>query len=649
MRKCLGIIVLDFILVVAATAFEKDIRPILENTCLKCHGGEKVKGKVDFSGILNLEQAEEQLDLWEKVVDVLETGDMPPEDERQLTTGETRTILDWCHKELAKPIEAQPGIFQPRRLSAPEYRNTLRSLFGFDLKVSIATAEQTLSGEQSLVLKLLPIDPPGVSGFVNDTHGTKLSPILMDQYLHLSDAALEKLFSIKGRKQLSFLMGVQKSEAWKPYDITLEEANTLISNFISRALRRPIKAKMATQVSKSLERKIGEELLKAIKFEMKAILMSPAFLYRGLLMEGKPGIQQSVDSFELAERLSYFLWEDRPDDELTELASSGEISKPGIIAEQVSRMLLSPNSRSLAESFAVQWLGLANIDDMFKNDPGDRGHGMRTQPRDFLHYLFTEERPVMELIDSRVTFVNQSTSGFYGKDRQRLARFHKPQGVERQRTMNQRLELREAEGRGGILTMPSILIMNRGPILRGTWMLRRILGVELGEPPADVPPIKPSPRGQKLSFRERFAVHRENASCSRCHNKIDPLGFALDGYDNNGRYLLGEAQKKNLKTPIDTSGQLPGGETFEDFEELKAVFMTSQRENIVRNIVEQTLTYALCRELKRFDQSTVNTITKNLCRDNGTWKSLFTQIANSLPFRETFIQNAKHEESKLED
>jgi hypothetical protein len=215
--------------------------------------------------------------------------------------------------------------------------------------------------------------------------------------------------------------------------------------------------------------------------------------------------------------------------------------------------------------------------------------------------------------------------------------------------MNQRLELREAEGRGGILTMPSILIMNRGPILRGTWMLRRILGVELGEPPADVPPIKPSPRGQKLSFRERFAVHRENASCSRCHNKIDPLGFALDGYDNNGRYLLGEAQKKNLKTPIDTSGQLPGGETFEDFEELKAVFMTSQRENIVRNIVEQTLTYALCRELKRFDQSTVNTITKNLCRDNGTWKSLFTQIANSLPFRETFIQNAKHEESKLED
>ena len=644
MRAYLNASFLNLLLVVALTAFEKDVRPILEHSCLKCHGGEKVKGKVDFSGIKTSAQAGAQLDLWEKVVDVLEAGDMPPENERQLTMADKRTILDWCHEQLSKPIEARPGAFQPRRLSAPEYRNTLRSLFGFDLEVSIATAEQTLSGEQSLVLKLLPADPPGASGFVNDTHGTKLSPVIMDQYLHLSDSALEKLFSIKGREQLSFLIGVQKSEAWKPSDITLEEANTLIANFISRALRRPIKAEMSARVSKSLEGKAGEELFKATKFELKAILMSPAFLYRGLLMEGKPGISQPVDSFELAERLSYFLWEDRPDDELTELASSGELSKPGIIAEQVSRMLLSPKSRSLTESFAVQWLGLSNIDDMFRNDPGDRGHGMRTQPRDFLHYLFTEERPVMELIDSRVAFVNQSTSGFYGKDRQRLARFHKPQGVERQRTMNQRLELRDAEGRGGILTMPSILTMNRGPILRGTWILSRILGVELGEPPADVPPIKPSPRGQKLSFRERFSVHRENASCARCHNKIDPLGFALDGYDNNGRFILTEAQKKNLKTPIDTSGQLPGGETFEDFEGLKAILMTSQREAIVRNIVERTLAYALCRKLQRFDQPTVNTITESLCRDDGTWKSLFIQVANSLPFRETFIQNVKHDE-----
>jgi hypothetical protein len=644
MRPYLNAFFLNLLLVVASSAFEQDVRPILERSCIKCHGGEKVKGKVDFSGISTSVQADARFDLWEKVVDVLESGDMPPEDELQLAIADKKTLLDWCQKQLAKPIEPRPGAFQPRRLSAPEYRNTLRSLFGFDLEVSIATAEQTLSGEQSLVLKLLPADPPGASGFVNDTHGTKLSPVIMDQYLHLSDSALEQLFSTRGRKQLSSLIGIQKSDGWKPSDLTLQEAKTLIGNFIPRALRRPMNAEILAKGLKSLEGKVGGELLKATKFELKAVLMSPAFLYRGLLMEGKPGSQQPVDPFEFAERISYFLWEDRPDDELTELAANGTLLNPNVVAEQVSRMLLSPKSRSLANSFGVQWLGLANIDEMFKNDPGDRGHGLRTQPRDFLHYLFTEDRPVMELIDSNVTFVNQSTSSFYGKDRQRLARFHKPQGVERQRTMNQRLELRDSEGRGGILTMPGVLTMNRGPILRGTWILRRILGVELGEPPADVPPVKPSPRGQKISFRERFELHRENASCSRCHNKIDPLGFALDGYDNNGRFMLTEAQKKNLKTPIDTSGQLPGGESFKDFADLKSILITSQRDAIVRNIVERTLSYALCRKLQRHDQPTVNTITANICQDDGTWESLFLQIANSLPFRETFIQNVKHDE-----
>ena len=205
------------------------------------------------------------------------------------------------------------------------------------------------------------------------------------------------------------------------------------------------------------------------------------------------------------------------------------------------------------------------IDDQIKNNPIHL-HAMRTQPRDFLHYLFTEDRPLMELLDSNVTFVNQSTSGFYGNDRKRLAPFHKPKGIERQRTMNQRLVIRDAEGRGGILTMPSILAMNHGPILRGTWILRHILGERLGEPPADVPPIKPPPRGKKMTFRERFEAHRSNATCARCHEKIDPLRFALDAYDNNGRYLLASYHKKENLPPIDTSGKLPSGDKFEDFQ-----------------------------------------------------------------------------------
>ncbi len=187
--------------------------------------------------------------------------------------------------------------------------------------------------------------------------------------------------------------------------------------------------------------------------------------------------------------------------------------------------------------------------------------------------------------------------------------------------------------------MPGILTMNQGPIQRGTWMLRRILGEQLGEPPADIPAIKGNPRGQNLTFRERFELHRADAGCARCHEKIDPLGFALEAYDINGQFLLSTDRRVTKKSkPIDTSGKLPSGETFNDFAELKAILLTSQREPIVRNIVERTLAYALCRKLTRSDQPIVDAITKNLCDNDGTWQSLFLQVANSLPFRETIIE-----------
>lgn len=627
MRCFLYIPVLHAAFLASLLGFEKDVRPIIEHSCIKCHGGEKVKGKVDFSKILTQADADAHFDLWETVESVLEAGEMPPEDEPPLSEADQKAIITWYRQRLEAPIEALPGDFRPRRLSGPEYRNTLRSLFGFDLKVAVAKAEQTVAGEESLVLKLLPTDPPGASGFVNDTRGARLSSVILDEYSHLSDAALETLFSkIKRETAAGFSMA---------------QAETLIRSFVPRAMRRTVSGEQADKMIAALDGKDGEALIAATKFELKAVLMSPAFLYRGILMEGTPGKQQPVDPFELAERLSYFLWEDMPDEELAKAAANGSLSSPEALAVQVERMLLSPKARSLAESFGVQWLGLESLDELLQSDP-IRLHALKTQPVDFLHYLFTEDRPVMEIIDSKITFVNQGTSGFYGKDRQRMTRYATTKGIERQTTPNQRLTLVDAEGRGGILTMPGILTMNEGPIQRGTWMLRQILGEQLGDPPADTPPIEPSPRGRNLSFRERFEIHRSNVTCARCHEKIDPLGFAFEAYDENGQYLLASDRKKGNKesAPINASGKLPSGEAFEDFAQLKSIFLTSQRETIVRNIVVRTLSYALCRKLERRDQPTVETITKNLCENNGTWKSLFIQIARSLPFRETIIETA---------
>ncbi|MGK0188816.1 MAG: hypothetical protein ACI9R3_004630 [Verrucomicrobiales bacterium] len=649
MRSCC----LFFILVIsscrlsAELSFEEDVRPIFEKSCVKCHGGEKVKGKVDLSKILTRVDADANFDLWETVTAVIEDGEMPPEEEPQLSATDKGTVLNWHEQRKHAAIDPRPATFRPRRLSGPEYRNTLRSLFGFDLEVAIGKAEQTVTGEPSLVLKLLPTDPPGASGFVNDTHAARLSTSIWNQYSYLTDSALEKLFSVKQREQLARFVGVRIPLAWSEEDFALSQAESLVRKFLPLALRRPVDEAQLAKPIANLTGKHGMELVAATKFELKAILMSPAFLYRGLLMDGEPGKQQLIDAFELAERLSYFLWEDMPDDELASLAADGSLQDPQVVVAQVDRMLRSPKARSLAESFGVQWLLINSLDEQLRKDP-IRHHALRSQPIDFLNYLFVENRPVMELIESKVTFVNQGTSGFYGKDRQKLERFNKPKGIERQRTPNQRLILERAEGRGGILTMPGILTMNQGPIQRGTWMLRQILGEHLGEPPADVPAIQPSPHGQNLSFRERFEKHRSDPSCARCHEKIDPLGFALDGYDAKGQFIFASDQrnkkKKSPARPIDTSGKLPSGEIFDNFSELKSILLTSQRETVVRNIVERTLSYALCRKLARSDWPTVDSITIKICEADGTWNSLFQEVANSLPFRQTIIPDNANQE-----
>ena len=621
----------------AEVAFEEDIRPILEASCLKCHGGETVKGRVDFTEIRTEADADARFELWETVVEVVEAGEMPPEDHPQLTPEAKKKIAEWYDLRLSAPVESRPGVFKPRRLSGPEYRNSLRSLFGFDLEVVVAEAQQTVAGEQSLVLKLLPKDPPGDSGFVNDTHGAPLSSALWEQYAFLTEAALEKLFAPKQQAVLKGLIGGEFPDEWNLEDFSEKQAEALVRYFLPRAFRRHVPDSRLEEALEAIRGHSGRSLVAILKFELKAVLLSPEFLYRGMLMPVNAGGRQPVDSYELAERLSYFLWEDRPDDELMLLAQNGELSSSEALRDQVERMLKSPSARSLSESFGVQWLGIANLDALITNPIAH--HSLRTQPVLFLNYLFTENRPVMELIDSKTTFINTGVSGFYGEDRGRMKLHPTPKGIERQTTPFERFTLEKASWRGGILTMPGILTMNRGPIQRGTWLLRRVLGERLGEPPADIPPIKPAPRGEKLTFRERFERHRSDVSCARCHEKIDPIGFSLDGYDTNGRFIKRDGKKGSASgSMIDTSGKLPSGETFTDYAGLKTIFMNSQRGRIVRNAVERTLSYALCRKMTRNDYPVIDQITEKIVEHNGTWKDLFTEIVMSSSFRETIIE-----------
>lgn len=601
--------------------FAAEVRPLITRLCADCHSGDTPNGAVDLERIFS-DNLEQSFDTWEAVAAQIAAGTMPPDDMPQPTAAEKQQVVHWLENIIASTA-ARPGILRPRRLAVNEYRNTLRSVFGFELEVNIMKAEQTIS-EPSMVVKLMPTDPPGRSGFRNDTHSNPLSVVAWDQYSYIADAAIERLLNGHDVQPLASLIDESPDTPLSP-----EQSRTLLRRFLRRANRRPSPPGRVETAMQRVLAAPADDRTDAVAAELKTILMSPTFLYRGLLATGTRGQRQPVDSYELAERLSYFLWADMPDDRLMELADSDQLQDATVIGEQIDRMLSSPRARSLTDDFATEWLTLTEIEHVTDNVP--KMVALKSQPEDFMHYLFTEDRPLTELIDSEVAFISPHTAKIYGRDAAQLPRYRKQKGIEVEIVANHRIDLAHTKERGGILTMPGILAMNRGPIIRGTWMLERILGDELPEPPANVGQVPPSPAGQQLSFRERFEQHRSNKTCAVCHDRIDPLGFALARFDQNGGFRSGET--------VDTSGRLPTGETFQDMTELKSVLLTSRRETVVRNIVERTMSYALCRKLTIYDRPVIDELTARMLETNGTWRELFVAIGNSLPFRETILSD----------
>ena len=369
----------------AGAEFEADIKPLIGKYCVRCHSGDDANGDIDFGAYGSTADVTAHFEAWEAAVENLRAGAMPPGDEPQPTAAERQQILDWFHSVVAS-IEPRPAPFRPRRLSVHEYRQTLRSVIGFDLEVAIIEAEQTLA-ERSLVVKLLPTDPPGQSGFTNDTGENPLTTVIWDQYSYLVDTALEELFSANRAGELQELCGVAQGER-----LNREQAEQLVATVIERAWRRRL---APADIAPYLERLAGlndEALVAAVKFELKAILMSPRFLYRGLLHEAKSG-RSRVDSFELAERLSYFLWADMPDSKLLQAAADGSLQREEVLRSQLDRMLTSPKARNLAEDFAVQWMTLNEIEHASNNPPVMVA--LKSQPIDFMHYLFTNARPLL--------------------------------------------------------------------------------------------------------------------------------------------------------------------------------------------------------------------------------------------------------------
>ncbi len=364
-----------------------------------------------------------------------------------------------------------------------------------------------------------------------------------------------------------------------------------------------------------------------IRRALEAILVSPEFLFR---IESDPanvalGTAYLISDIELASRLSFFLWSSIPDDELLDVAERGELRDPGVLEQQVGRMLRDRRSQALVSNFAAEWLGLRALaaakpdQNVFSDFDENLRDAFRLETELFFENIMREDRSVLEFLDANYSFVNN-----------RLAEHYQIPGV--YGSHFRRVKLSDGT-RGGLLGQGAILTAtsydNRtSPVTRGKWVLDNLLGTPPPPPPPNVPFLKEQGAGDKvLTMRERMEQHRADPACASCHKLMDPLGFALENFDGIGKWRTAEGG-----TPIDPSGVLPDGTTFQGPAELRKALLT-KREGFVTIVTEKLLTYALGRWLEYYDAPAVREITREAAPNEHRWSSLILGIVQSTPFQ----------------
>ena len=395
-----------------------------------------------------------------------------------------------------------------------------------------------------------------------------------------------------------------------PRNVDLGE---VILRFASRAFRRPLKPSEVDHYIAFVRKRVeqGESQEASIKLAMVAILTSPRFLYLDEGNDENP--LQKLNPFQIASRLSYFLWSAPPDEELLKLAATEKLLRPGILASEVDRMLQEKKSEAFVQHFTDTWLQINKLGSMppdpkaFGSYYSDRLEDLFKQETQlFFSDLVQTDGSLLNLLDSEYTFLNDVLAKHYGV-----------RGVKGE--VFQRVALIPENHRGGLLGQGSILTLSANgietsPVVRGIWVLENILGTPPPPPPPDVEPLEPDTRGA-VSIREQLSQHRTVTACADCHRKIDPAGFALEFYDPIGGYRSHYSARKGPDLLIDGSGELPSGETFQDERDLKRLLL-ARKDRFAQALTEKLLTYATGRSMTFRDQADIKKIAEE-CGDNG--------------------------------
>ncbi len=398
-----------------------------------------------------------------------------------------------------------------------------------------------------------------------------------------------------------------------------------------QAYRRPVTDDEVNRLVRFVEqvKADGGSFVQGIELALQAMLVSPSFLFRIELDPDptNPKAIRTLNDHELAARLSYFIWSSTPDEELSTLADKGLLRQPGVMERQIQSMLKDPRASALVQGFAAQWLQLRSLERItpdrrqFPEFDQPLRQAMLRETELFVETIIREDRSVLDFIDGRFTFVNG-----------RLARHYNIPNITGDTF--RRIDL-DGTQRSGILTHASILTITSNPtrtspVLRGKYVLEEILGAPPPPAPPDVPELpgtgEGAAAGESLSMRDRLKLHLTNPTCASCHERMDPIGFGMENYDGIGRWRTSEG-----KHPIDASGTLPGGESFQTPAQLKAILLQRKNE-FSRTLAEKLLTFALGRGLEYYDKCAVDDIVKAMQTNDYRFSAMVLAIAGSDPF-----------------
>lgn len=643
-------------------AFDAKVRAVFSASCVKCHGkGGEAEGEVNLFAVKSPRDLTARPELLRDLIEAVDSSYMPPEDEPSLSTEKRRQLVVELKKLLQVAVHTQTAPRTPiRRMNRFQYNNAVQDLF--ELKVEVFSLPERMMrehgnyfqpqtgkmpaqlkagsrplGKSQLIERRLagvapfPQDLRAEHGF--DTRGDhlSLSPLLLESFLKVSRSVVEsKDFHDRTCGIWPWFFAPLSNEETE----TKLAVQTRLRRFLTRAFRRPVDEGTLNRYSSFVlvKLKSGESMPAAMKAVAAAAIASPRFFY---LYDERPADKPFSDDFDLASRLSFFLWGSIPDETLLEIAESGSLREPEVLEAQVDRMLKDRRLKRFCDSFPAQWLQLERI---ITSEP-DRERvpqfyfakyrasmHMMLEPLLLFETVLVENHSILQFIDSDFSYRSNLLEAWYRDGTQ-----SRPTPVAipfRRVSVTDRRQ-------GGLITNAAVMTMTSGanrtqPITRGAWMASVILNDPPEPPPADVPLLdeKPDADEAKLTLRERFAEHRTRPDCAGCHRRIDPLGFALENYDITGLWR----DKYENGRKVDSSGTLFGRHDFKGIVEFKDALL-AEKDRFAQALAEHLLSFSLGREIGVADSLALDEIVQQTAKDKYRFQTLIRQVVLSEPFR----------------